>query len=347
MRRLIYAGLLATLLHAAASAQGLLPNPLPINGQVLDAEGRPVAGVLVFAAPADKGLRGVLPRVYTDASGKFTVGVRQTGLFVVGGSKPQEGYMRTANPFFGPSPDSQALVLVQENRPAPFATVRFRPKGGTLVLAVADAETNAPLTRVWLSLCRAEAPKYCIRLSPVNARGRFEVLVPPDPITVQVSAAGYKDWVAAGDGSQPPEVVRVDSGGTRELAVALRRPVQSVYAPAVPELETPLPLLPADGAELEPKSYPRRETVVWSPVPGASSYTVEVEFCMPGGVDGKRCVTPNPLEARFVQPQAGIEGTSYTFTFPGSQPGRWRVWAVDSAGRPGAKSAWFNFTYRL
>jgi hypothetical protein len=344
MRKLIYAGLLAMALHSAASAQASGQKPLLINGQVLDAEGRLVAGAFFYAAPVAAGLRGPMPRGVTNAAGKFTVEVRQTGWFVVGGRKPAEGYMRTSNPFYGPSPDSEAHVLVEENRPAPFATVRLRPKGGTLILSATDAETNAPLTNVWLSLCRAEVPKYCTRISAKNPRGHFPVLVPPDPITVQVATPGYKDWVAPGSAAAPPLVVRVDSGGTRELTVSMRKPVQSFYAPAVPELEAPLPLLPVEGSDVD-LPFPRVTRVVWSPVSGASSYTVEVDFCMPGGVDGRTCITPYPLEDRKVQPQAGIEGTDYTFPFPGAQPCRWRVWAVDSLGRPGAKSAWANFNY--
>ena len=345
MKKLISVGLLAALLYSGASAQGLLQNPLPIKGQVLDAEGRPVAGAFVYAH-RDEGLRGKLPRGVTDAGGNFTIEVRQTGWYVVGGSKPSEGYATTANPFYYPSPEPPSHLLVLENRPIPFVTVRFLPKAGTLAGVVTDAETKRPVTNVWVSLCRAEAPKYCHRLDSRNPAGRFEVLIPPEPLTVQVSAAGYKDWVAPGGRDPSATVFRADSGGRVELAVALRKPVQSFYAPAVPELEAPLPLLPVDGAKLDPH-YPRRTTVVWSPVPAAASYTVEVEFCLPGGVGGRECVNPASLEARWMPPQAGIEGTSYTFVFLGSQPGRWRVWAVDAAGRPGAKSAWSNFDFWL
>lgn len=347
MRRLVYALLLAALLPCAAAAQAAGRKPLLINGQVLDAEGRPVAGAYFYAHPV-KGLRGRLPRGDTDAAGKFSVEVRQTGWFVVGGAKTEEGYTRTSNPFYGPAPDSEAQVLVEENRPAPFATVRLRPKGGTLVLHITNAGTKLPLTHVWLSLCRAEAPKYCTRLSPAGSRGRFRVLVPPDPLTVHVSAPPhYRDWVGPGGAAAPATVVRVDSGGTKELAVRMQEAAQSVYAPEVPELAAPLAVLPVEGAEFA-LPFPRETRVEWSPVPGAASYTVEVEFCQPGGAGGRECVMPRPLEGRRVQPQAGIEGTSYTmFAFPGAQPGRWRVWAVDAAGRPGAKSPWSNFNHGL
>jgi hypothetical protein len=36
---------------------------------------------------------------------------------------------------------------------------------------------------------------------------------------------------------------------------------------------------------------------------------------------------------------------SYEFDFVGAQPGRWRVWAIDEAGREGFKSPWRLFVY--
>jgi len=49
---------------------------------------------------------------------------------------------------------------------------------------------------------------------------------------------------------------------------------------------------------------------------------------------------------RNAPPPSGIEGTKYEFVFPGTQPGRWRVWAVDAKGRPGAKTPWSLFFYK-
>jgi protein TonB len=40
-----------------------------------------------------------------------------------------------------------------------------------------------------------------------------------------------------------------------------------------------------------------------------------------------------------------VTATKFTTEFPGNQPGRWRVWAIDGAGRPGPRTPWREFTF--
>jgi hypothetical protein len=44
-------------------------------------------------------------------------------------------------------------------------------------------------------------------------------------------------------------------------------------------------------------------------------------------------------------PAKETQATEYQFEFPGAQPGRWRVWAVDGRGKEGPKSDWRTFRY--
>lgn len=82
--------------------------------------------------------------------------------------------------------------------------------------------------------------------------------------------------------------------------------------------------------------YPRTTTLVWEAVPGASGYRVETDFQSRGQwvseVQGKAYVVD-------------VKTTTHKFNFVGAQPGRWRVWATDAAGRGGAKSEWREFVY--
>ena len=103
-------------------------------------------------------------------------------------------------------------------------------------------------------------------------------------------------------------------------------------------LVAPTQLYPADGAAFS--HYPRQTVLVWSAVPGASSYTVEIDcfHCCQAGrwctdVDGPRHLVPD------------LKTTVYSFNFVGSQPGRWRVWAVGPGGVGGPKTNWSQFTY--
>jgi len=102
-------------------------------------------------------------------------------------------------------------------------------------------------------------------------------------------------------------------------------------------LSTPVQLSPANGTVFN--NYPRTTTLQWSAVSGAASYTVQVYYYQPGDTTctggAQDYLTPN------------ITSTSYTFDFVGAQPGCWRVWAVDAAGRQSPISGWWEFSYTI
>lgn len=102
-------------------------------------------------------------------------------------------------------------------------------------------------------------------------------------------------------------------------------------------LSTPVQLSPASGTVFN--NYPRTTTLQWSAVPGAASYTVQIYYYQPGDTTctggAQDYLTPN------------ISSTSYTFDFVGAQPGCWRVWAVDAAGRQSPMSGWWEFSYTI
>ena len=86
--------------------------------------------------------------------------------------------------------------------------------------------------------------------------------------------------------------------------------------------------------------YPRTTTLSWKNVPGAASYTVEID-CFHCCTSGKWCTEVG--KTWKVVPK--LKTNNYTFDFVGAQPGRWRVWAVDSKNKEGKKSAWCEFKY--
>jgi hypothetical protein len=106
----------------------------------------------------------------------------------------------------------------------------------------------------------------------------------------------------------------------------------------VPRLRAPQMVSPANGTSFS--NYPRRTTLAWRAVPGAASYTVEVD-CYQCCQTNKWCTDVG----QTWKEAPGLTSTSYSFDFVGAQPGRWRVWAVDTQGRPGPKSEWWEFRY--
>lgn len=106
----------------------------------------------------------------------------------------------------------------------------------------------------------------------------------------------------------------------------------------VPLLAAPVQVSPADASGFS--HHPRTTTLVWNPVAGAASYTVEVD-CMHCCESGRWCSEVG--ESWKVV--TGLTETTYRFDFVGAQPGRWRVWAVGSNGQAGPKSGWWGFSF--
>jgi hypothetical protein len=103
-------------------------------------------------------------------------------------------------------------------------------------------------------------------------------------------------------------------------------------------LAAPVPVAPPEGSVFD--YWPRTTTLEWLPVEGATVYWVEVDYFSHGenaGWASERGVPAYMIES--------VDQTAYTFDFVGAQPGRWRVWAVDNAGREGVKSDWWGFEY--
>lgn len=113
------------------------------------------------------------------------------------------------------------------------------------------------------------------------------------------------------------------------------------------DLAMPGQVSPASGSVFS--AYPRVTVLKWSSVPGARSYSVEVDYLHCGG-QGKWCSEAgDTARPGRVQPSTyvsrGIAGTEHTFNFVGAQPGRWRVWAVGADGSEGPKTGWWEFRY--
>ena len=307
-----------------------------ITGQVVDENSQPVSGANVAAHPDS--LHGKLPMATTDNQGRFSIPVYKTGLWTITANKLAQGYP-TMSPFYYPVVESIPNVNVKEDESPPFVKVKLS-RAGKLSIRIVNQETGQQIHNAQIGLCRIEAPRFCHRQNIVVRNGQFEVLVPLAPILVQISVAGYEDWYIRDNNDSPPKPLLPSSSETTELNVFLKRGDGTSVS-----LEAPHPYSPPDGTEFF--HYPRLTRLEWLAVPAAETYTVEVEFCLGGYPAQKECKEPRPLMGLKVPPMSGIQGTSYEFSFLGNQPGRWRVWAVDALGRPGRKSDWIMFFYRL
>ena len=91
--------------------------------------------------------------------------------------------------------------------------------------------------------------------------------------------------------------------------------------------------------------YPRKTTLRWGSVPGAATYSVEINWCQAE----EAWILQNADWCRegtqTMEIVKNLAVTSYTFEFVGANPGQWRVWAVDGSGAEGPKSPFRLFRY--
>ena len=103
-------------------------------------------------------------------------------------------------------------------------------------------------------------------------------------------------------------------------------------------LIAPKQLSPQTGSTFN--YFPRKTTLRWSAVPGATAYGVEID-CF-SCCENNRWCTDVGKEWKVVP---NLSATEYTFDFVGAQPGRWRVWAVGHGGETSPKTGWWEFKY--
>jgi TonB family protein len=140
---------------------------------------------------------------------------------------------------------------------------------------------------------------------------------------------------------QPEEVY-----GVLELTVSrqapenrptLRRSLVTV-SPAAPQdssLPAPKLISPPDHAIFD--SYSRRLTCKWEASPGAVSYLLEWDYMYRDAWHAESEGVPGAAYE--------VTATETTFDFVGAQPGRWRVWPVNSNGQRGNPSEWRTFRF--
>lgn len=231
------------------------------------------------------------------------------------------------------------------------------------------AEQIAALIAAYSKAQRApELIEHCGELHPElrwellwhgAVRDPFAVVDAPDPVGRGVPEdpmAGWEDTIAtAGSPSrwQDPVwrkrwlwallVLSIIMGAQSSLSGPADPPAtwQGTGPGGVAPTDVPFPLEPSDGTVFTTEPGPT--TLEWTPVEIDSfgSYAVEVD-CF--GCCRERQWCTDVGETYLVDRL--VEDTTWTFSWFGTQPGRWRVWAVSTNGVEYPKSAWSEFRYQ-
>jgi hypothetical protein len=182
---------LVLILVLPLSAQGRFENAT-VTGRVVDRNDRPVEGAQISIFPMDVPVSGSLPSAVTGPDGRYTLS-----------SPPYRGRTRfCAVKENAGYPDSQGLLFTSDNDNMPEVSlapgahlvvdIHLGDPDGILEGSVVDARTGAPISKARVTLHRDQPESMYSATVPPS--GRFLFPLPPVPISLSISAPGYRPW---------------------------------------------------------------------------------------------------------------------------------------------------------
>lgn len=190
-----------------------------IQGYVVDAQGQPVSEAIVHAS-MDNLEKGLIPSTETDEKGFYSLVVR-TGAYTVYSGKKSAGYPETLDPIYGEA-IRYVKVQVKKDQVISGVTLKLGSPLGKLSGTISDASTNNPITDAHITLHSVDKPAYNF-VTNVDENGHFQIVAPPTPFTIEVSAEGYEKWRYKGIGiGNQMNVLEISSGSSHNLLITLR-----------------------------------------------------------------------------------------------------------------------------
>jgi hypothetical protein len=188
------------LLHSPAALQTLDPShphsknlDAKVIGTVVDPNGHPCEGCLVYAfTDGSSPPRDVT--VTTDDKGNFAIDV-YSGHVQLYTYKESDLYHNNKFRFDVPAGTDNQSAEVRSGQTVRGFVLHLPRQSALLRLDVFNADTKDPVNPVEYELCRedhAADPHYC--LSGAASDPGFQIVVPPDPISIKIMAPNYMEW---------------------------------------------------------------------------------------------------------------------------------------------------------
>lgn len=196
--------------HSSHFHQNVTSSSGAITGRVLDSNGQPVSGARVYALRSDFTM-GRIFNFYTDEQGVFLIKDLTPGTYKIFAAKETDGYAPTDNPFYSIGLVEPPLVTVYEQQTTSDITVYLGPKAAKLIGRIVDAITSKPIAvqGKQITLRRVGNPDCSYTTGP-DLKGNFNILIPPVPVTVEVSVLGHEKKHLGPLHLKPEEIKRLD-----------------------------------------------------------------------------------------------------------------------------------------
>jgi len=192
-----------------------------IQGLVLNAEGKPVAGATVSAMELSRPLVGKEPTAVSDEKGHFLIDGLGPGPYMLSAIKDEDNYPDTADYFY--AQDRPPVTVVREGEVSESVVLRFHQKAARLIGKVLDAKAGKAISNASISMTRMDGTEAW-RGSSLGSTGELNVLIPPDRLVrIEINAPGYQTWYYGSDGTKEHAIpLKLASNTTKEMVIRLR-----------------------------------------------------------------------------------------------------------------------------
>lgn len=194
-----------------------------ITGEVLSADGKPVAGASVTLFPMDVGVSGIMPQQpLTDSQGRYRLSTPAfPGRVRLGAVKESAGYPDTQGLLFASKQDHLPLISLSPGAHLKGVDIRLSPPDGVLEGRVIDADTQLPVVKARITLHKNEPDS--MYSTSLQSDGHFVFALPQAAIEIRVVAPGYRPWRYIDPGSGADYLLLKGASDHRLIMVKLVR----------------------------------------------------------------------------------------------------------------------------
>jgi hypothetical protein len=215
---------LAICVIGSAQISGQMIESQPVlHGHVYDSSGKPMEAAIIEAFSLDSGNSGGLPHTLSDRFGAYVLPVPFHGNVRIIAKKESSGYPDTKFAIYTASGQEIPEIEIKAGRILPDIDIHLAEPGGTLDGSIIDAVTRKPVVNARVTI-RKVANRGAMISSNTRADGQFTYLLPADPVEIEISAPGYRNWSYKNQWGQNALVVK---SKTHETVTAELSPISN------------------------------------------------------------------------------------------------------------------------